>query len=109
MGGYIAWEWPRSCDAWKLPEVQSFIKKYGEQLHFAELDGCMVGTRGPESGKLVRKGWSVMTTHWGLYKALSLRCSHHEKHPVIQGRITSSTAYYPGPMCRMIVNHILAR
>ena len=20
LGGYIAWEWPRSCDAWRLPE-----------------------------------------------------------------------------------------
>ena len=26
LGGYIAWEWPRSCDAWRLPEVKSFIK-----------------------------------------------------------------------------------
>ena len=93
FGGDMAWEWPRSCDAWWLPEVQSFIKKHGEKLYFAELDGCMVGTRDPASGKLVRKGWTIMTTSWRLCKALSLRCSHHEKHPVIQGSITSSTAY----------------
>eukprot|EP00969_Alexandrium_andersonii_P272319 12035278-Alexandrium_andersonii.AAC.1 len=26
IGCYIAWEWPRSCDAWRLPEVQSFTE-----------------------------------------------------------------------------------
>ena len=109
MGGCIAWEWPRSCDAWRLPEMQSFIKKHGEDLYFAELDGCEVGTKDPASGELVKKGWTIMTNSWRLYKALSLRCSHHEKHPVIQGSITSSTAYYPGPMCRKVVNQILKR
>ena len=86
-----------------------FIKKHGEDLYFAELDGCEVGTKDPASGKLARKGWTIMTNSWRIYKALSLRCSHHERHPVIQGQITSTTAYYPGPMCRKIVNQILKR
>ena len=37
-GGHVAFEWPRGCAGWNLPELVQFIVKHN--LYVAEPDGC---------------------------------------------------------------------
>ena len=41
LGGHTAFEWPRGCHGWKIPELIAFIKRHN--LFVAEPDGCAFG------------------------------------------------------------------
>ena len=82
-GIHVIWFWPESSQAWRLPEVQRFQKRH--ELYVSVTKGCVANIRAP-SGKFVKQGHKIMTTHQNLAEALSkpCRCPRGTQHAQIQ-------------------------
>ena len=108
-GRHVAWEWPRGCEGWLLPELQAFFKFLDEQgrLFTAKLDGCMVNVTDDE-GNLMKKPWTIKTTDPELANILNRRCNHTHKHQECVGKNRAlKSGFYPKPMCELIAKHLL--
>ena len=75
-GGLFVWEWPRGCQAQRLPEIQLLRKQCGNLLSYSELDACALGVRDETTKCRMRKEWTFMTNSETSHKTLNLRCSH---------------------------------
>ena len=72
--GHVAFEWPKTCAGWDLPELIRFVKRH--DLFVAEPQGCAFGLCDQE-GKCHLKTWRVVTSSWRLAKNLhSAKCQH---------------------------------
>ena len=102
QGGHVAFEWPKTCAGWDLPELIRFVKRH--DLFVAEPQGCAFGLCDQE-GKCHLKTWRVVTSSWRLAKNLdSAKCQHPRdyKHSPLAGSKTPRSAFYPMPMARCI-------
>ena len=104
-GGHCYFEWPRRCTGWRLRLLRVFetwLRKKGQPVHKVKIDGCRYGLRNPQSGKLLQKPWTIMTTDPEMTKMEATCSKQHrdtEAHEVIQGsRVTASTSFYPMEM-----------
>ena len=102
-GGDCSFEWPRYCSGWSLPVLQSWIVE--KQLHSATFSGCSVGVTA-EGGQPAKKPWRFLTSSFRLAQNLgSLRCTH-AKHAPLQGKYTRLSAFYPEPLCRIMIESL---
>ena len=102
LGGHIAFEWPRGCHGWKIPELIAFIKRHN--LFVAEPDGCAFGLTDSEGVPHLKK-WRVVTSCYRLAKGLDAhKCKHPSdfKHSRLEGRKTTKSAFYTPQMCECI-------
>ena len=83
-GIHVTWEWSQSCQAWRLPLLQTIVKRFNP--YFSVVRGCRVDLKGP-SGDFISKGWKLMTTHKLLARRLELpcQCSNRVKHLKCEG------------------------
>ena len=69
-------EWPRACEYWRDPDVQSFIRRHG--FGSAVIAGCRVGLvsgRPGHAGRPLRKEWRVDCSDPGIAEYLRLPCA----------------------------------
>ena len=102
LGGHIAFEWPRGCHGWKIPELIAFIKRHN--LFVAEPDGCAFGLTDSEGVPHLKK-WRVVTSCYRLAKGLDAhKCRHPPdfKHSRLEGSKTTKSAFYTPQMCECI-------
>ncbi|CAJ1404942.1 unnamed protein product [Effrenium voratum] len=97
-GGDYAWEWPRVNGGWCLPEARGFFEEMEAQgkLYVAKLDGCTVGVKS-ETGRPMKKPWTIKTSLIGLANALRRRCPGDHDERLGGGRAEKS-GYYPRQM-----------
>ena len=102
QGIHVVWEWPEQCDAWRLPLIQDMIRRYNP--HVSRTKGCQVNVR-DGTGKLVQKGWKVMTTHQRLAELLHrpCRCDRQYGHGRGSSRVWDGSGAYTKEFCRLVV------
>ena len=101
-GGDCSFEWPRFCSGWALPSLQQWIVE--RELHSATFDGCAVGVEA--DGSPARKPWRFVTSSKRLAMNLgALRCDH-KKHAPLQGKWTRLSAFYPRPLCNIMLQSL---
>ena len=102
-GSHVHWEWSQKSHAWRLPLIQKLQEKY--QFWVSVTNGCQVNLRDPKSGKLLHKGWKVMTTHKRVSELLDLpcRCPRSVEHAKCEGNLTGQSAYYTPEMVKRVV------
>lgn len=101
-GGHCAFEWPKGCDGWKIPELMAFCKKHS--LFVAEPQGCALGLK-DANGTPHLKSWWVATSNWKLAMNLdNKRCTHPPefKHAPLEGSATKKSAFYTEEMAQCI-------
>ena len=102
-GGDCSFEWPRYCSGWSLVVLQSWIVE--KLLHSAVFSGCSVGVTA-EGGLPAKKPWRFVTSSARLAQNLgSLKCTH-ERHAPLQGKYTRLSAFYPEPLCRIMIESL---
>lgn len=102
QGGDCSFEWPRFCSGWALPCLQEWILE--RDLSSVTFDGCTVGVEA--NGKPARKPWRILTSSLRLVNNLAaLRCTHSSHEP-LQGKWTRMSAFYPRPLCNLIINSL---
>ena len=105
-GGHCAFEWPKGCEGWKIPELLQFIKRH--DLFIAEPQGCAFGLQ-DKDGNPHLKTWWVATSSWKLAVNLdNKRCSHPPefKHAPLEGNATKKSAFYTHEMAECISNSL---
>ena len=72
-------------------------------VHFARVDGCMLGFR-TSNGGIPRKRFTLATNDKTLFDTLnSVRCNDkHEHTPLVGGNETSQSGHYTPEMARLI-------
>ena len=101
-GGHCAFEWPKGCDGWKIPELMAFCKKHS--LFVAEPQGCALGLK-DANGIPHLKSWWIATSNWKLAMNLdNKRCTHPPefKHAPLEGSATKKSAFYTEEMAQCI-------
>ena len=93
-GIHVTLELAERSDAWRLPVLNQLQKKY--MLYQAVTKGCAVGLRNPKDGRLMRKGWRILTTHRRLSEALDMpcRCPKGASHGKCEGVSATESARY---------------
>ena len=101
-GGDCSFEWPRFCSG-SLPVLQAWILE--KHLHSATFNGCTVGVTA-EGDQPAKKPWRFLTSSLRLAQNLgSLKCTH-SKHAPLQGKYTRLSAFYPEPLCRIVIESL---
>ena len=102
QGIHVAWEWSEKCDAWRLPLIQDLFRRY--EPHMSVTKGCQVKLR-DGAGKLLQKGWKVMTTHKRLSELLHrpCRCDGKYVHGKCEGKMAEGSAMYTKEFGRLVV------
>ena len=101
-GGHCAFEWPKGCDGWKIPELMAFCKKHS--LFVAEPQGCALGLK-DANGTPHLKSWWIATSNWKLAMNLdNKRCTHPPEfqHAPLEGSATKKSAFYTEEMAQCI-------
>ena len=70
-GIHVVWSWSETSQAWRLPDVQRFQKRH--DMYVSITKGCVVNRR-DKSGKLMKSGYKVLTTHPNLAESLNKPC-----------------------------------
>ena len=94
LGIHATWEMAEYCNAWRLPLLQNLKARYN--LSQVVTKGCAVNLRGLKEGRLMSKGWRIMTSHKRLAETMELpcRCSRNYQHEKCEGRNTTQSALY---------------
>ena len=101
----VTWEWPETCDAWRLPMVQRIFAKYSPW--FAVVKDCRAQLTDGKTGGLMGKGWKLATTHEGIAKTMGLPCTCVKKHVPCEGKLTRHTAYYTKEFAKRVCRAML--
>ena len=105
-GGRCAFEWPKDCEGWQIPELMQFCKRH--DLFVAEPQGCAFGVS-DSKGNPHLKSWWVATSSWKLATNLdNKRCSHSSdfKHAPLEGGAARKSAFYTKEMAECISNSL---
>ena len=99
------WEWPKTCEGWKLHELLRAMKELSWTLY--QTDGCALGLKDPKNGKPYKKEWMVASTRPEVGERLArYRCNRrHDHQPLIGGR-PAATAYYPQAFADAVVDGV---
>ena len=100
-GIHVAWEFAEKSDAWRLPILQDIVRKC--EPHVSVTKGCRVNLRDAR-GKLVQKGWKVMTTHKRVAELLHkpCRCDARYEHGKCEGNMSTGSPLYPKEFQRLV-------
>ena len=101
-GGDCSFEWPRFCSGWALPCLQEWI--LDRQLHSAVFNGCTVGVEA--DGQPAKKPWRFVTSSKRLASSLSSLVCQHKSHAPLEGKWTRRSAFYPRPLCNIMINSL---
>jgi hypothetical protein len=104
-GGDFYFEWPTGCHGWHAPELLQFqaaIKHQGRKVYKCRVDGCAYGMRSKRTGRYLRKQWTVWTSDVVMFERLGRCCPKDHLHDVIQGKETSTSAFYPSRMATKV-------
>ena len=99
-GGFVSFEWPRYCSGWMCEPLASWITE--RQLLSATFDGCTVGITGKDN-KPARKPWRFVTNNKRLADSLGMLKCTHDKHAPLEGKYTRNSAFYPEPLCQIML------
>ena len=99
-GGDCSFEWPRYCSGWALPCLQQWILE--RNLLSATFNGFTVGVEA--QGQPAKKPWGFVTSSARLASRLAALKCHPRTHVPLEGRWTRMSAFYPRPLCNMILN-----
>ena len=101
-GIHVAWELAEKSDAWRLPLIQKLMQRY--EPYTATTKGCRVNLR-DGTGRLVQKGWKIMTTHKRLSELLHkpCRCRAGYEHGKCVGKMSVGSPLYPKEYQRLVV------
>ena len=83
-GGHFLFEHPLGSRVWKLPEMQSLIRKFG----FHRVHMCAYGLKCPRTQLPERKSTGLVCSNPAIVKALRT-CPGCPKHQVLQGNLPS--------------------
>ena len=94
QGVHCTWEWAERCEAWRLPVMQKLRSHY--QLFEAVAQGCRVNLRTKKDGRLMKKGWRIVTSHERMSQLMNLpcRCEKGFSHGQCTGQDTARTGLY---------------
>ena len=102
QGGNASFEWPRYCTRWSLGPLLHCIVPWN--LHSRTFDGRTVGVTAKNMP--ARKPWRFVTSSARLAGRLSkLKCDH-PKHDHVQGKWARLSAYYPRPLCVLMLDSL---
>ena len=107
---HFHWEQPKSSLMFRLP----YLSEVFYHLLNVDIDLCVAGElKDPESGKLMKKGLTILTTSPNLVHHLhGLRCTGNHEHQSIEGSVkvngvnmnrTRFTENYPRKFARRVV------
>ena len=93
QGAHVVWEWSDASQAWRLPAIQKFQQRH--KLLSAVTKGCSVNFRDAK-GRLVRKGWKILTTHQRLAHHMHqpCRCDSKYTHGTSEGEVAHRSRSY---------------
>ena len=95
VGGVVVIEWPRRCDYWKYPLVETFLKAH--KLHYSDFDGCRYGVvsiKTDSEGVPIRKPWRIATNSDAFLRLFSWKCDGAHQHVKCEGIDTKATENY---------------
>ena len=101
LGIHVAVELAEKCEAWRLPIFQKLRFDLG--LFTGVTKGCSVGLKG-QDGRLLQKGWRIVTSHRWLAEKLHkpCRCPTSYQHAKCEGSNTAKTAMYTKEFARLV-------
>ena len=101
MGVQISVELSERSEAWRLPVLQKLRFEMG--LSSCVVKGCAVGLKGA-NGKLMQKGWRILSIHNSLTTKLHKPCRCHTKyeHAKCEGPNARGNSRYTPEMTRLI-------
>ena len=102
QGIHVTWELSEKCDAWRLPLLQDILRRH--QPYTAVIKGCRVNLRNQE-GRLLQKGWKIMSTHCRLAEIMHkpCRCDHKYVHGKCEGGMAEKSGRYTPEFSRLVV------
>ena len=102
LGIHCTWEMSEQSNAWRLPLLQRLKQKYG--LQEVVTKGCAVNLRHDKSGKLMRTGWKMMTSHARMAEVMRLpcRCRRDYEHGKVMTMETPKSVCYTPEMCKRL-------
>ena len=102
QGSHATLELSERCQAWRFPLFQDFIRRL--ELHTAVVKGCSVNLR-DQGGRLMSKGWRIVTTCPELARQLTLpcKCDPSYKHGVCEGEAAKRSAMYTKELAKRVV------
>lgn len=104
LGTQVHWEFSERSEAWKLPEVENFIREM--HLEKVTCHGCAVGLRTKDQQKALCKGWTVATRNEELLQHLNLRCQRNHERGKCEAGQTAHTARYTVPFARRVIDSL---
>ena len=103
QGGHVSFEWPRYCAGWIEEPLASWISS--RQLYSSCFPGCAVGVTAADD-EPAAKPWRFVTSSMQLAQNLAaLKCTH-SKHAPLQGKWTRMSAFYPRPLCHVMMSSL---
>ena len=106
VGIHVTWEWAQRCQGWRLPFMQKMDKRYVP--FYAVTQGCRVGLQDPKTGRLLHKGWRIMTSHARLAEVMNMPCTcgHGQHHAKCEGSLAGQSAFYTPTYVRRVARVI---
>ena len=105
----IYFEWPHPCVGWKqqpMVNLEKYMDYIGEAWLTCRIDGCNYGMKDEKSGSFIHKKWMIKTNDENFHKNFRAKvCPGNHQHILIEGSLTSQTAYYPWRMVQAIARH----
>ena len=110
VGKHFHWEQPKTSMMFRLP----YLSEAFYHLLNVDIDLCVAGElKDPESGKLMKKGLTILTTSQELINHLKgLRCTGNHEHQPIEGSVKVNGAsmnrsrfseHYPRKFARRVI------
>ena len=102
-GGDVSFEWPQFCQGWSEEPLKSWLEE--KNLWMSTFPGCALGVTGKD-GVPAKKPWRIATSNHRLAKNLSMLKCDHASHAPLEGSFTRQSAFYPRPMCKLILESL---
>ena len=101
LGVEVSVELSEKSEGWRLPVLQRLRFEMG--LRNCVVKGCAVGLKGA-NGRLMQKGWRILSTHKGLCDKLHKPCKCHYKyeHAKCEGPNAKSGTRYTPELARLV-------
>ena len=107
LGVHCVWEMPEKSDAWRLPLIQKLQRKH--HPYMAVTQGCQVGLRSGDEGRLIKKGWRIMTSHARLAEHMqrTCKCVKAYQHARCEGEEAHQSARYTEQYAQLVAQSVM--